>query len=161
MSAGRGSGSAYFNMGKCKMKKFGYFIITFAEILFLAGAYIIQYFTRKKMGMARYVIYKSQGWERSFPIETLKYISISVLTALTLLLLAALVFRRGQKGRLEIAMHVAMVILTAFYGTYTYIGSTKTMRAYYFISLMFGAAALLQIIKTGAVHVMRRKKKDE
>jgi len=154
MSAGRGSGSAYFNMGKCKMKKFGYFIITFAEILFLAGSYIIQYFTRIKMGMARYVIYKSQGWERSFPIETLKY-------TLTLLLLAALVFRREQKGRLEIAMHVAMVILTAFYGTYTYIGSTKTMRAYYFISLMFGAAALLQIIKTGAVHVMRRKKKDE
>ncbi len=41
------------------MKKFGYFIMTFAEILFLAGAYLIQYFTRKKMGMARYVIYKS------------------------------------------------------------------------------------------------------
>ncbi len=133
--------------------------MTFAEILFLAGAYIVQYFTRKKMGMARYVIYKNQGWERSFPIETLKYTSILVLTALTLLILAALVIRRGQKERLEIAMHAAMVMLTALYGIYTYIGSTKTMRAYYFISLMLGAAALLQIIKTGAVHVMRRQKR--
>jgi len=35
------------------------------------------------------------------------------------------------------------------------------MRSYYFISLMLGAAALLQIIKTGAVHVMRGKKKNE
>jgi len=92
------------------MKKFGYFIMTFAEILFLAGAYLIQYFTRKKMGMARYVIYKSQVWERTFPMETLKYTSVSVLTALTLLLLTALVIRRRQKGRLEVAMHVAMVI---------------------------------------------------
>ncbi len=112
--------------------------MTFAEILFLAGAYLIQYFTRKKMGMARYVIYKSQVWERTFPMETLKYTSVSVLTALTLLLLTALVIRRKQKGRLEVAMHVAMVILTALYGTYTYISSTKTMRAYYFISLMLG-----------------------
>ena len=135
--------------------------MTFAEILFLAGAYLIQYFTRKKMGMARYVIYKSQGWERTFPMETLKYTSVSVLTALTVLLLAALVIRRRQKGRLEVAMHVAMVILTALYGIYTYISSIRTMRAYYFISLMLGAAALLQIIKTGAVHVIRRKKKNE
>ncbi len=143
------------------MKKLGYFIITFAEILFLAGAYIIQYFTRRKMGIARYVIYKSQGWERTFPMETLKYTSVAVLTTLTLLLLAASVIRRKQKGRLEAAMHVTMVILTTLYGAYTYISSTKTMRAYYFISLMLGAAALLQIIKTGAVHVMRGKKKDE
>jgi len=143
------------------MKKFGYFIMTFAEILFLAGAYLIQYFTRKKMGMARYVIYKSQGWERTFPMETLKYTSVSVLTALTVLLLAALVIRRRQKGRLEVAMHVAMVILTALYGTFIYISSTKTMRAYYFISLMLGVTALLQIIKTGAIHMIWGKKKNE
>lgn len=135
--------------------------MTFAEILFLAGAYLIQYFTRKKMGMARYVIYKSQGWERTFPMETLKYTSVSVLTALTVLLLAALVIRRRQKGRLEVAMHVAMVILTALYGTFTYFSSTKTMRAYYFISLMLGVAALLQIIKTGAIHMIWGKKKNE
>ena len=111
--------------------------------------------------MARYVIYKSQVWERTFPMETLKYTSVSILTALTVLLLTALIIRRRQKEGLEVAMHVAMVILTASYGTYTYISSTKTMRSYYFISLMLGVAALLQIIKTGAVHVMWGKKKNE
>ncbi|GLC79593.1 hypothetical protein [Lacrimispora brassicae] len=143
------------------MKKIGYFIVTLVEILFLAGAYIIHYFTRKKMGMARYVIYKNQGWERTLPMEILKYTSVAVLTALTLLLLAVLIIRRKQKGRLTAAMHFTMVILTPLYGAYTCISSTETMRAYYFISLMLGAAALLQIIKTGAALVMWGKKKDE
>ncbi|WP_024291236.1 hypothetical protein [Lacrimispora indolis] len=143
------------------MKRVGYFIVTFAEILFLAGVYIIQYFTRRKMGMARYVIYKNQGWERAFPMEALKYTAAAVLTALTLLLLAALVKRRKQLGRLVVAIHFVMLILTAVYGAYTCISSTETMRAYYFISLMLGAAALLQIIKAGAALFMCRKKRDE
>ncbi len=143
------------------MKKIGYFILTLAEILFLAGAYIIHYFTRRKMGMARYVIYKNQGWERTFPMDTLKYTSVTVLTALTLLLLAAFMIRRKQKGRLVTVIYFTMIILTALYGTYTCISSTAAMRAYYFISLMFGAAALLQIIKAGAALVIWGKKKDE
>lgn len=143
------------------MKRVGYFIVTLAEILFLAGVYIIQYFTRRKMGMARYVIYKNQGWEQAFPMEALKYTAVAVLTALTLLLLAALVKRRKQQGRLIVAIHFVMLILTAVYAAYTCIISTETMRAYYFISLMLGAAALLQIIKAGAALFMCRKKRDE
>lgn len=161
MSAGRGSGSAYFSMGRRKMKKVGYFIMTLAEILFLAGAYIIQYFTRRKMGMARYVIYKNHGWERAFPMEALKYTAVAVLTALTFLLLAVLVKRRRQQGRLVLAVHFAMLILTAIYAAYTCISSTEIMRAYYFISMMLGAAALLQIIKAWAALFMCGKKRDE
>ena len=143
------------------MKKFGYFIVTFVEILFLAGAYLVQYFTRKKMGMARYVIYKNQGWERTFPMEALKYTAVTALTALALLLVIVLVLRRKQREKPVIAIHFGMIILTALYAAYTCFNSTETMRAYYFISLMLGAAALLQIIKAGAALVMCGKKKDE
>lgn len=143
------------------MKKFGYLIVTFVEILFLAGAYLVQYFTRKKMGMARYVIYKNQGWERTFPMEALKYTAVTALTALALLLVIVLILRRKQREKLVIAIHFGMIILTALYAAYTCLNSTGTMRAYYFISLMLGVAALLQIIKAGAALVMCWKKKDE
>ncbi|MDR0923515.1 MAG: hypothetical protein LBN31_04085 [Hungatella sp.] len=143
------------------MKKTGYLILTLAEILLLAGTYIIHYFTRKKMGMARYVIYKNQSWERTFPMETLKYTAVAVLTALTLLLLAALGIKRRRQGKLVAAMHFVMIILTTLYAAFTCISSTEIMRAYYFISLMLGTAALFQIIKAGAALMMCGKKKDE
>jgi hypothetical protein len=45
------------------MKKAAYISVTILEILCLAGAWAIQYFTRRKMGMARYVVYKNRSWE--------------------------------------------------------------------------------------------------
>ena len=143
------------------MKKAGYFIMTLGELFFLAAAYIIHYFTWKKMGMARYVIYKNQGWERTLPMEALKYTSVAVLTVLTLAILVAFVSRHKEKARLLAAMHAAMVFLTALYGAYTFLSSAEAMRAYYFISLMLGAAALVQIIKTGAALVLCGKNKNE
>lgn len=144
-----------------EMKKIGYVALTFAEVLFLAGAYLVHYFTRKKMGMARYVIYKNQSWERAFPMEALKYTAVAVLAVMTLLLLAVWIMRRKGQGKPAPFTYAAMAILTTLYASYTCISSTKTMRAYYFISLLLGAAALLQILKAGAALVICGKKKDE
>ena len=43
------------------MKKVAYISATILEILCLAGAWAVQFFTRTKMGMARYVVYKNRG----------------------------------------------------------------------------------------------------
>lgn len=147
--------------GRYEMKKFGYFIITLGEILFLAAAYVIQYFTQRKMGMARYVIYKNQGWERAFPMDAFKYTAVTVLTALTLLLVTVLVLKWKQREKTVVAIHFGMIFLTALYASYTCVSSTEAMRAYYFISLMLGAAALLQMIKAAAALAVCGKKKDE
>ncbi|MFT4105093.1 MAG: hypothetical protein QM657_04955 [Lacrimispora sp.] len=143
------------------MKKIGYAAMTFTEVLFLAGAYLVHYFTRRKMGMARYVIYKNQSWEQDFPMETLKYTAVAVLTAVTLLLLAIWIKRRKGQEKPAPFTYAAMTILTTLYVSYTCISSIKTMRAYYFISLLLGLAALLQIVKAGAALIMGGKKKDE
>ena len=67
------------------MKKLGYVLMVLLEAAALAGAYIINYFTNKKMGMARWVIYKNQGWERDYPMDTLKTVVMAVLILLTIL----------------------------------------------------------------------------
>ena len=46
------------------MRKAGYILAVIIEAAALAGAWIVNYFATKKMGMARYVIYKNQTWER-------------------------------------------------------------------------------------------------
>ena len=42
-----------------KMNKVFYIIATILQVLLLVGIYAVNYFTRKKMGMLRYVIYKN------------------------------------------------------------------------------------------------------
>ena len=143
------------------MKKLGYVLMVLLEAAALAGAYIINYFTNKKMGMARWVIYKNQGWERDYPMDTLKTAVMAVLILLTILLFLFFLKRKREAGKLLISMNVVMILLTLLYVSYTVISSRETMRAYYFLSLLFGIAAAVQILKTGAAVLMCGKKSDE
>lgn len=143
------------------MKKLGYVLMVLLEAASLAGAYIINYFTNKKMGMARWVIYKNQGWERDYPMDTLKTAVMAVLILLTILVFLFFLKRKREAGKLLISMNVVMILLTLLYVSYTVISSRETMRAYYFLSLLFGIAAAVQILKTGAAVLMCGKKSDE
>lgn len=143
------------------MKKLGYVLMVLLEAAALAGAYIINYFTNKKMGMARWVIYKNQGWERDYPMDTLKTAVMAVLILLTILVFLFFLKRKREAGKLLISMNVVMILLTLLYVSYTVISSRETMRAYYFLSLLFGIAAAVQILKTGAAVLMCGKKSDE
>lgn len=143
------------------MKKLGYVLMVLLKAAALAGAYIINYFTNKKMGMARWVIYKNQGWERDYPMDTLKTAVMAVLILLTILVFLFFLKRKQEAGKLLISMNVVMILLTLLYVSYTVISSRETMRAYYFLSLLFGIAAAVQILKTGAAVLMCGKKSDE
>ena len=114
------------------MKKLGYVLMVLLEAAALAGAYIINYFTNKKMGMARWVIYKNQGWERDYPVDTLKTAVMAVLILLTILVFLFFLKRKREAGKLLISMNVVMILLTLLYVSYTVISSRETMRAYYF-----------------------------
>jgi len=39
------------------------------EVLFLVGAGIIRYFTERKMGMARHMVYMTRKWNEVVPLE--------------------------------------------------------------------------------------------
>ena len=142
------------------MKKAGYILALLLEVAALAGAYIVNYFTRRKMGMARYVIYKNQGWERDYPMELIKNSVMAVLILLTVLVLIAFLKKRREVSRLCVVMNLVMIVLTGLYTCYTLISSTETMRAYYFISLLFAIAAAVQVIKTGIYVLTGGKKTD-
>ncbi len=105
------------------MKKAGYILAVLLEIAALAGAYIINYFTKKKMGMARWVIYKNQGWEREYPMDVLKMTALAVIVILTILIFL-LFLKKKDAGKLVTAMNVVMIVLTVVYVSYTLVSST-------------------------------------
>ena len=64
------------------MKKIGYILALVLEIAALAGAYIIHYFTRRKLGMVRYLNFKNMTWERDYPMGPLKTGCVAVVAVL-------------------------------------------------------------------------------
>ena len=53
------------------MKKVLSIITIVLEVLFLVGAGIIRYFTERKMGMARHMVYMTRKWNEVVPLEVL------------------------------------------------------------------------------------------
>ena len=50
------------------MKKISYIIFDLLTIAFLIGAYAIQYFTKKKLGMLRWVNYHNMQFQMRFMV---------------------------------------------------------------------------------------------
>ena len=142
------------------MKKIGYILALVLEIAALAGAYIIHYFTRRKLGMVRYLNFKNMTWERDCPMGPLKTGCVAVVAVLTVLVLLFFLKKRKETSRLVYAMNICMIVLTALYAGYTLGSSTETMTDYYFISILFLLAAAVQVIKT-AIAVLTAKGQTE
>lgn len=130
------------------MKKAAYISVTILEILCLAGAWAVQYFTRRKMGMARYVVYKNRGWEARYPMELLANGAALLMVVLTVMLLLYFLRQRRNLPKTAWLMNAGMTALTSAYGGFTWMNSAQEVRSYYFISAILGAVSLIQIVKT-------------
>ncbi|SCH87410.1 MULTISPECIES: hypothetical protein [unclassified Romboutsia] len=132
-----------------KSNKIFNIIATVLQILLLVGAYLVNYFTHKKMGMLRYIVYKNNLLENKYPIMKLQYITIAIFAILVVLILALYIKRKLQMSKYALSMNIFMVILFAIYAGFTLINSTETLRAYYYIGFMLEVTVFIQIIKTG------------
>ena len=139
--------------GRSKGILFAYII----EALLLIGTYVVNYFTRKRMGMARYVIYMNQKWEENYPIDKIQIAAVLAFLLLTALLLGAY-FKRRKSGKINFEISIFLVlILTVVFIVFTILKSAETLRSYYFISILLGIALILQII-IGFVSVLKGEK---
>ncbi|HIZ60284.1 MAG TPA: hypothetical protein H9967_06185, partial [Candidatus Dorea faecipullorum] len=111
----------------------------------------------RKLGMVRYLNYKNMTWERDYPVGTLKTVSLLIAAVLTVLIFLLFLKKRKEVSRLTMVMNICMIALTALYGGYTLINSTDTMADYYFISILFLLAAVIQIVKTGIAVLMAKR----
>ncbi|ERI93814.1 hypothetical protein HMPREF1982_01388 [Clostridiales bacterium oral taxon 876 str. F0540] len=131
------------------LKKVFYWISIILQVLFVIAAYVIQYFSMKRMGMMRYVIFKNHEWEAQYPITALKYAAIIFLI---ILCVAAILYVKTKKGnyikdKKALPMLIASIVLTLIFVLFTLIFSTGNYRSYYFTSLILAIITLIQHIK--------------
>jgi hypothetical protein len=132
------------------MRKIGGIFLTIIELLSFLSGYIIQYFTERRMGMARYVIYKNQSWQREYPLELWKICILILILLLTIMVFVLCIKRWGRITKITRIENSFMLVMTAAYISFILVKSTESMRAYYFIGLILAVIAVIQIIKAFA-----------
>lgn len=131
-----------------KLNKVFYIVVSILQVLLLAGTYVVNYFTRKKMGMLRFVIYKNNNWENSYPIAQIQSLIIILFIVLMILTLVLYLKRKSQLNKNVLRANIVMVVLVSIYSGFNLLYSTEDFRAFYFMSAMLAVATFLQIAKT-------------
>lgn len=139
------------------MKKVVYWIVDLLEIAFLVGAYLVNYFTTRKMGMLRFVVYENMMIEQNYTnIQSMKMIAVGVVILLAII--TTLLYFVNKKN-VNITMIAVTIVITFIYTWFTVMNSKDTYMAFYLISPLIGCATLLQILKT-LISILFTKKKS-
>jgi len=131
------------------MKKLLFWVFTILQVLLLIAAYGIQFFSMKRMGMMRYVVFINNEWEAQYPIALLQYAAMAFLVLLSVAIILYVKTKRDNyfKSKKFSSMLVINIILTLAFVIFTLAYSTKSYRSYYFTSLILAVTTLIQDIK--------------
>ena len=130
------------------MKKVLYIISDLLIAALLAGAYIVQYFAKRKLGMNRWIVFKISKVKEALPIEMLRYVAVAAVLALAVLVL--LLYGRNRKAyqKIVLPMVIVTIVLAAGYLGFTLYFSQERVRAYYLMLPLIGLANVVQWAKT-------------
>lgn len=130
------------------MKKVLYIISDLLIAALLAGAYIVQYFAKRKLGMNRWIVFKISKVKEALPIEMLRYVAVAAVLALAVLIL--LLYGRNRKAyqKIVLPMVIVTIVLAAGYLGFTLYFSQERVRAYYLMLPLIGLANVVQLAKT-------------
>jgi hypothetical protein len=140
-------------------RKAGYWAITVLEILLLAVSFALDYFTRKKMGMARYVSYVSHSIETKYPMEMLARISMVILASFAIAVLLLYWIKRERMNAMDYAAICFMVVLTVWYMWFAWSKSAAAYRPYYPVGALCALVAAIDILKAGTLIFLRCRQK--
>jgi hypothetical protein len=131
------------------MKKIFYWVSTILQVILLITACGIQFFSMKKMGMMRYVVFINHEWEAQYPIAAIQYAAIAFLIILSVVIISYVKTKKGNyiMDKKVLPMLIVEVIITLIFVFFTLAYSTESYRSYYFTSMILAITALIQGIK--------------
>lgn len=133
------------------MKKIVMIIFDILTLALLASGYIIQYFTKRKLGMMRWINFHTYKYQEMLPLELIKYVAVSVIILLTVFIICRFMKKRKAAKMIDKITITVMAVVTLFDFGFALFSSLESVRAYYFIMPLLSVAALMQIIKNFVV----------
>ena len=121
-------------------------LLLILEIILVAAANIINYFTHKRIGMARHMVYMNQKWLAISNFEVYKMLSFILVFVFTAILIYSFVrIRKNTKFITKINLGV-LVVFFVYFIYFSTVNSIKGMRAFYLMYYIYFAALLLMLI---------------
>ena len=133
------------------MKKIVMIIFDILTLALLASGYIIQYFTKRKLWMMRWINFHTYKYQEMLPLELFKYVAVSVIILLTVFIICRFMKKRKAAKMIDKITITVMAVVTLFDFGFALFSSLESVRAYYFIMPLLSVAALMQIIKNFVV----------
>lgn len=128
------------------LKRLVVLLLPILEFILVAAANIINYFTHKRIGMARHMVYMNQKWLAINNFEVYKMLSFILVFVFTAILVYSFVkVRTNTKLITKINLGV-LVVFFVYFIYFATVNSIKGMRAFYLMYYIYLAAILLMLI---------------
>ena len=128
------------------LKRLIVLLLPILEFILVAAANIINYFTHKRIGMARHMVYMNQKWLAINNFEVYKMLSFILVFVFTAILVYSFVkVRTNTKLITKINLGV-LVVFAVYFIYFAAVNSVKGMRAFYLMYYIYLAALLLMFI---------------
>ena len=128
------------------LKRLIVLLLPILEFILVAAANIINYFTHKRIGMARHMVYMNQKWLAINNFEVYKMLSFILVFVFTEILVYSFVkVRTNTKLITKINLGV-LVVFFVYFIYFATVNSVKGMRAFYLMYYIYLAALLLMFI---------------
>ena len=138
-------------------KKIAYITASVIQIILLIGAVVLDVLTRRFMGMARFMVARSQQLQQNFPIDVFLWVCAGILIALAFVAIALFLQRAAGRNFRTWAMMVILVVLTLVFIVFISAYDTTVMRAYYAVAVLLGITGYIQAIKAIVNEILYRK----
>lgn len=128
------------------LKRLVVLLLPILEFILVAAANIINYFTHKRIGMARHMVYMNQKWLAINNFEVYKMLSFILVFVFTAILVYSFVKVRTNTKlitKINLGVLVVFFVYCIYFAT---VNSIKGMRAFYLMCYIYLAALLLMFI---------------
>ncbi len=128
------------------LKRLIVLLLPILEFILVAAANIINYFTHKRIGMARHMVYMNQKWLAINNFEVYKMLSFILVFVFTAMLVYSFVKVRTNTKlitKINLGVLVVFFVYCIYFAT---VNSIKGMRAFYLMYYIYLAALLLMFI---------------
>lgn len=141
------------------MKKIIYIFFTLLQVLLGVGAYLIQDYSMKRMGMMRHVVVQNIKWEMEYSMSTIETSVVLAFGIIALLIIFIEIRKKHSpldKGNLYRVIET--IAISAGIIAFIFLNTTDTYRSYYFISICLILIMCLQYFKFLLYFIKRQKK---
>ena len=126
-------------------------VLNVLTVILMAGAYVLHYFSLRKLGMVRWLNFHSQNIENAIPLNVVKFIVLAVAVIL-IAVLAWRILKSSQRTGGAIANVILAILVAVAYALVVFAISREVTKAYVFITIIVGVAALLQTLTLALVN---------